>query len=208
MKDFAGPQWRTLVPLTPEETRRLAAFRASEAGSSAYAVDFFERSAREAAGLLNTRPDQLPARVATLQDEIKKLRKQLQKGAAADVKSVRVKLLEDAERIDGSAVIVGEMGEVPVAQLREAADWLRSEAGSAAMCLATRADGKPLLIAAVTEDLIAKGVKAGDLIKHVAGHVDGRGGGRPNLAQAGGTNPDGIPDALTAAAEWIKQKLT
>jgi len=172
------------------------------------AVHELERSARQAAALLQAAPDQLPARVAALQEEIKKLRKQLAQGAAADIKSVRQKLLDDAQRIGDSAVIVGELPEVPVEQMREAADWLRTQSGSAAVCLATTADGKPIMIAAMTKDLIKKGLKAGDLIRYVAPAIDGRGGGKPDLAQAGGKNPEGIPQALAAAAEWVKQKLT
>ena len=64
-----------------------------------------------------------------------------------------------------------------------------------------------MLIAAITDDLVKKGLKAGDIIKEVAPIVDGRGGGRPQMAQAGGKNPAKIKDALTAAAELIKQKL-
>ena len=171
------------------------------------AVQQIERSARQAAALLQTNPDQLADRIAGLQEEIKKLRRQLARGAAADIKSIRQKLLEEAEKVAGSAIIVGELPEAPVAQVREAADWLRSQAGSAAVCLATVSDGKPLLIAAMTGDLIAKGLKAGDLVKEVVGAIEGRGGGKPDLAQAGGQNPAGIPKALAAAAAWIKQKL-
>ncbi|HOJ76003.1 MAG TPA: alanine--tRNA ligase [Phycisphaerae bacterium] len=171
-------------------------------------VQQLERTAKEAAGLLNTGPEQLPARIAAMQEEIKKLRKQLTKGAAADVKGVRQKLLEEAERVNGAAIIVGELPEVPVEQIREAADWLRSQAGSAAVCLGVVAEGKPMLIAAVTDDLIAKGVKAGDLIKHIVPAIDGRGGGKPNLAQAGGNKPEGIPDALAAASAWVRERLS
>ncbi len=171
------------------------------------AVQQIEHNVRQAASLLNAAADQLPARIAALQDEIKKLRKQIQKGAVADIKSARQKLLDDAERVSGNAIIVGELPEVPVEQVREAADWLRTQAGSAAVCLATRTDGKPLLIAAMTADLVAKGLKAGDLIKAVVPAIDGRGGGKPDLAQAGGNNVEGIPQALAGAAEWIRKKM-
>ncbi|UCD30467.1 MAG: alanine--tRNA ligase, partial [Planctomycetota bacterium] len=171
------------------------------------AVQQIEQTARRAAGMLNTGIEDLPERVAGLQDEIKKLRKQLQKGAAADIKGVRQKLLDGAEKIGGTAVIVGEMPDVPVEQIREAADWLRTEAGSAAACLAANAGGKPLLIAAMTKDLIKKGLKSGDLIKHIVPAIDGRGGGKPDLAQAGGKKVEGIAEALALAREWIKEKL-
>ena len=171
------------------------------------AVQQLERTARQAAGLLKASPDQLPERIAGLQEEIKKLRKQLQKGATADVQGVRQRLLDEAERIAGHALIVGELPDVPVEQIREAADWLRSQAGSAALCLGARVDGKPMLVAAMTDDLVAKGLSAGELIKHVVPAIDGRGGGKPALAQAGGQKAEGIPDALAAAMAWLKSKL-
>ncbi len=171
------------------------------------AVHDLERSARQAAALLQTNPEQLADRISGLQEEIKKLRKQLAKGAASDLKSVRQKMLDEAERVGGSAIAVGELPEAPVVQVREAADWLRSQAGSAAVCLATVIEGKPLLVAAMTEDLVKKGLKAGDLIKEIAPLVEGRGGGKPDLAQAGGQDAAGIPAALEAAKAWAKKKL-
>ncbi|HSW47018.1 MAG TPA: alanine--tRNA ligase [Phycisphaerae bacterium] len=171
------------------------------------AVQQLERSARQAAGLLQTNVDQLADRIAGMQEEIKKLRKQFAKGAASDLKSLRQELLDKAEKVGGAAIIVGELPDAPVVQVREASDWLRSQAGSAAVCLATVNDGKPLLIAAMTENLVKKGLKAGDLIKEIAPLVDGRGGGKPDLAQAGGQNPAGIPSALDAAKRWIKTRL-
>lgn len=172
------------------------------------AVQALEANTRSAAALLNAGPDQLADRVAGLQEESKKLRKQLAKGAAADIKSIRQELLDGAERMGDTAIITGALPEVPVPQIREAADWLRSQAGSAVVCLGAVSEGKPMLIAAMTDDLIEKGLKAGDLIKSVVGAIDGRGGGKPNLAQAGGTRPEGIPDALAAAARWCKNKLS
>jgi alanyl-tRNA synthetase len=149
----------------------------------------------------------LRAAVAELQQTVKQQSKQHAAESAGIVKDARQKLLDDAEKVGGSAIVVGELPDVPVEQVREAADWLRTQAGSAAVCLAVRADGKPLLIAAITDDLVKKGLKAGDLIKHNVPAIAGRGGGKPNLAQAGGTNPDGIPDALRAAAMWLREKL-
>ncbi|MBN1491462.1 MAG: alanine--tRNA ligase, partial [Phycisphaerae bacterium] len=172
-------------------------------------VHGLERSVREAAGLLKTGPDQLAGRVGQLQDEIKTLRKQLQKGAAADLRTHRQKLLDAAETINGHRLIVGEVPQAPVEQLREAADWLRTEAGSAAILLGMNGEGgKPMLLAAVTDDLVKKGLHAGNLVKAIAEHIDGRGGGKPNLAQAGGKDPAGIPRALEAGAESLRGQLT
>jgi alanyl-tRNA synthetase len=172
------------------------------------AVQQLERTAREVSNLLKAGYDQLPDRISGLQEEIKKLRRQLAKGAAADIKSVRQDLLDKAERIGGSAVVVGELPEVPIEQVREAADWLRTEAKSAVVCLAVCTEGKPMLIAAMTDDLVKRGLKAGELIQAIVPAIDGRGGGKPNLAQAGGSKAEGIPQALALAGEWIKKKLT
>jgi alanyl-tRNA synthetase len=171
------------------------------------AVQQLERTARQVAGILKAGYDQLPDRIAGLQEEIKKLRRQLAKGAAADVKGVRQELLDKAERLGSAAIIVGELPEVPIEQVREAADWLRTQAGSAAVCLGVCSDGKPMLIAAMTDDLVKKGLKAGELIQAIVPAIDGRGGGKPNLAQAGGNKAEGIPQALALATEWIRKKL-
>jgi alanyl-tRNA synthetase len=145
--------------------------------------------------------------LAELQRAIKQQSKQQAAESAGALRTIREELLENAERVNGTAVVVGELPEAPVEQVRETADWLRTQAGSAGVCLAVRHEGKPMLVAAMTEDLVKKGLKAGELIRHVVTAIDGRGGGKPDLAQAGGKNPDGIPDALAGAAQWIRERL-
>jgi len=102
---------------------------------------------------------------------------------------------------------VGEVPDAPVEQLREAADWLRTQAGSAAVLLGMRGDGaRPVLLAAITDDLVRAGLHAGNLVRDLAPHIEGRGGGKPNLAQAGGRNAGGLAAALKAGADaWRKQ---
>jgi alanyl-tRNA synthetase len=149
----------------------------------------------------------LRAVMAELQEIVKQQSKQQAAAATRSIQSVRQQLLDEAERVNGTTLVVGALPDVPVAQMREAADWLRTEAGSAAVCLATVSEGKPMLIAAMTDDLVSKGLKAGDLIKHVVPAIDGRGGGKPNLAQAGGNNAEGVPQALELARGWMREKL-
>jgi len=146
--------------------------------------------------------------IAELQQRVKQQSKQQAAASAGALRSVRQALLDEAERVGGTAVVVGALPEVPVEQVREAADWLRAKAGSAAVCLATATDGKVTLVVAMTADLVKKGLKAGELVKEIAPAVDGRGGGKPDLAQAGGKNPAGISTAMTAATTWIKSRLT
>ncbi|MEP0841755.1 MAG: alanine--tRNA ligase [Phycisphaerae bacterium] len=145
--------------------------------------------------------------VAELQNTLKRQGKQQAAQSAGAIREARRNLLEAAVRINGTAVIVGELPDAPVEQIREAADWLRTQAGSAAVCLGTRPGGKPLILAALTDDLVARGLKAGDLIKQIAPAIDGKGGGKPQLAQAGGTNPEGLAKALAQAAEWYQSRL-
>jgi alanyl-tRNA synthetase len=84
---------------------------------------------------------------------------------------------------------------------------LKKKAKSAAIVLGFDDDGRATLLAGVTDDLVARGLKAGDIVKEIAPVVDGGGGGRPQMAQAGGKNPNKIGDALAKATEVIKQKL-
>ncbi|GAI25992.1 unnamed protein product, partial [marine sediment metagenome] len=90
----------------------------------------------------------------------------------------------------------------------QAVDMLKKKAKSAAVVLGFIEDGNVTLLAGVTDDLIKKGLKAGDIVKQIAPLIDGGGGGRPQMARAGGKNPEKIDDALTKAAEIIKEKLT
>jgi alanyl-tRNA synthetase len=85
-------------------------------------------------------------------------------------------------------------------------DKLKDGLKSAAIVLSAVADGKVTLIAGVTNDLTAK-VKAGELVNHVAQQIGGKGGGRPDMAQAGGTDPSKLPDALASVRAWVEQRL-
>jgi alanyl-tRNA synthetase len=90
--------------------------------------------------------------------------------------------------------------------LRELADKLRDKLRTCALVLGSALDGKVALIAAVTPDVIGK-LKAGDLVNFVAAQVGGKGGGKPDLAQAGGTLPEQLPGALQGVADWVRGKL-
>jgi alanyl-tRNA synthetase len=160
-------------------------------------------------GLLKTTPDQLENRVQSLLEDNRKLKKQLEKGAGSDLKTVAEKLLSEAETAGDAKIIVGEMPAASVEMIRGQIDWLRQKAKTCAMALASKSEeGKVLLFAAVTDDLIkGKGLKAGDIVKEIAPIVGGGGGGKPQLAQAGGKNPEKIPDALQKAVDLIREKL-
>jgi alanyl-tRNA synthetase len=160
--------------------------------------------------MLKTSADELVDRVNRLIKENKKLAKKLKSGAdraGSDAKDESKKLLEKCEKIDGTSVIIGRLSTTSVEQAREAIDMVKKKAKSAAVVLGFDDDGKVTLLAGFTDDLVKKGLKASDVVKAIAPIVDGGGGGRPQMAQAGGKKPEKIKDALDKAKELIKEKL-
>ena len=119
------------------------------------------------------------------------------------------KLLDSADKVGDATIITAKLPTTSVEQARAAIDMLKKKAKSAAVVFGFADDeGKVTLLAGVTDDLIKKGIKAGDIVKETAPIVDGGGGGQPHMAQAGGKNPAKIDDALKKANELIKEKLT
>jgi alanyl-tRNA synthetase len=129
------------------------------------------------------------------------------KGGGVDVMAEARSLLESCEKIGESSLIVGRLNTSSVEQGRSAIDMLKKKAKSAAIVLGFADGDNVVLLAGVTDDLIGKGVKAGDLVKEISPIVDGGGGGRPQMAQAGGKRPEKIDEALTKAIKIIKAKL-
>ena len=167
-----------------------------------------EHFARQAAVAASTSVGELPARVADLQAELRQVRRQLQKGQSADVAALRREMLAQAQRVGRCVVVVGELPGVAVQQLRESVDWLREEAGSAAVVLGSRQDSdNVLLVAGMTEDMVRAGLHAGDLIKQVAPIVGGGGGGKASLAQAGGKKADSLGEALRTARQILLDQV-
>ncbi len=159
------------------------------------------------AGRFNCKPEELGHRIDALQDEIKKLQHQLKKGAAIDLQSMADKLFADAGQVDGVKVIVGEVPFGPEEQLRNQVDRLKQKAGSAVVVVGWADDGKVGFIAAVTDDLVKKGLHAGKLVGQVAKVVGGGGGGKPTMAQAGGKDPAKLAEALQLARQLAQDQL-
>ncbi len=159
--------------------------------------------------MLKLPSEALVDRVGQLIKDNKKLSKQLRSAAASgsDTMAEAKQLLEKCEKAGQTSLIIGRLSTTSVEQAREAIDMLKKKAKSAAIVLGIDDDGKAALLAGMTNDLIKKGLKAGDIVKAIAPIVDGGGGGRPQMAQAGGKNPKKIDDALKKAAELIKEKL-
>ncbi len=160
--------------------------------------------------MLKTSAEALVERVERLMKENKKLAKQLKSGirqAGPDTMAEAKKLLEKCEKVGSTSVVIGRLETTSVERAREAIDMLKKKAKSAAVVLGFDEEGKVTLLAGMTDDLVKKGLKAGDIVKAIAPIVDGGGGGRPQMAQAGGKKPEKIKDALARARELIKEKL-
>jgi len=154
------------------------------------------------AGKFQCKPEELPTRVETLQEQVKTLQTQAKKAAAGNVADLLAKLVAEAPTVNGAKLVVSQLATVPVDVLRDQIDKLRKTMGSALLVLGLVDDeGKVALLAAASADLVKKGVKAGDIVKTIAEIVGGKGGGKPDLAQAGGKDASKLPDALKRAAE-------
>jgi alanyl-tRNA synthetase len=165
----------------------------------------------ELSATLKVPSESLVERVGQLLKDNKKLSKDLKAAArqsGSDSMKEARELLEKCEKIGEASIVIGQLSTTSVEQAREAVDMLKKKAKSAAIVLGFDEDGRATLLAGVTDDLVAKGLKAGDIVREIAPIVDGGGGGRPQMAQAGGKNPKKIGDALTRAGEMIKQKLS
>ena len=154
----------------------------------------------------NCKPEDVVQRVEALQDEIKKLQTQLKKGMAGDLNGAADKLIAAAANVNGAKVIVGELPPAPVEQMRAQLDRIRQIAKSAVVCVGWVDEGKVGLLTAVTDDLTKK-IEAGKLVGEAAKVVGGKGGGRKDMAQAGGNDPAKLADALALAKKLACEKL-
>jgi len=158
------------------------------------------------AGTLKVQPKDAPARVVAVLDQVRKLERELAalKGKLSSVQGDD--LAAQAFDVKGIKVLAAMLEGADVPTLRDTMDKLKDKLKSAAIVLAAVADGKVALIAGVTSDLTGK-LKAGELVNSVAQQIGGKGGGRPDMAQAGGTQPAHLPAALASVKTWVEAKL-
>ena len=161
----------------------------------------------EAAAALRVPAGEVPHRVAALAKEIRDLKKQLATGPKAGGVTAE-KLLEEAEKIGGATVIVADTPGVDAGGMRELIDRVRRKVSPAAVMLISGAEDKVTIVAGLTRDLVERGLSAGEWIKPAAEAVGGHGGGKPDMAQAGGKHPEKVPEALAAASANIERILT
>ncbi len=147
---------------------------------------------------------ELPEQLASLREKLRATEREVGKLRAELAGSSVGDLIEQKVDVDGIAVVTGQLSVNDKSDLRTAGDRLRDKLGSGVVVLGAEIDGKPSLIALVTADVIAKGVKAGDLVRESAVHIGGKGGGRPDLAEAGGKDASGLGNALAGVPDLVR----
>ena len=185
-------------------TRRITALTGPAALQK---VQDLEGALAEVASILKVPASEVPARVATLVKEVRDLKKQTARAATGGSEVSAETLLAEAKNVSGATVIVAEVpgGTPPV--MRQLIDQLRRKGAATAVLLGSREQDKVVLIAGISRDLETKGVHAGEWVRAAAEIVGGSGGGRADMAQAGGKEPDKLPAALDRARQAIQEQL-
>ena len=155
---------------------------------------------------LKTDPGNIENKLSALLDRVRKLEKELEQLKSRLASNAGDDMVSGAVEINGIKVIAHTLDGADNKTLRETVDQLKNKLGSAALILAAVQGEKVSLVAGVTKDNTDR-IKAGDLVNFVAEQVGGKGGGRPDMAQAGGNDPSGLPAALASVPDWIRQKL-
>jgi alanyl-tRNA synthetase len=170
----------------------------------AYILDQ-DQTRNRLAGLLKTPPDKLEDKISQLLEQMRKHEKELEKLQAKFVSSQGADLAAQAVDVGGLKVLAAEIKDADVKRLRDTLDQLKNKLGQAAIVLATVQDGKVILVAGVTAEATAR-VKAGELVNFVAAQIGGKGGGRADMAQAGGTDAAALPAALAGVPAWVEAR--
>jgi alanyl-tRNA synthetase len=173
-------------------------------GALAY-VQQQERQLQQVADAVKAQPQEAAARIAQILDNVKAMEKELARLKSKLASAQGDDLISQAVDCNGIKVLAALLEGADAAVLRETLDKLKDKLKSAAIVLAAVADGKVSLIAGVTPDLITR-IKAGELVNMVALQVGGKGGGRPDMAMAGGTQPEHLSTALASVPGWVKER--
>ncbi|QWD90457.1 alanine--tRNA ligase [Polynucleobacter sp. MWH-Braz-FAM2G] len=185
-----------------------AGIRRVEAVTGKNALQFLqnlEDRVNEAASILKTHPGDLVNRVAQLQESLRQAERELEKANSKLAASQGDELASQAIDVNGIKVLAARLDGADAGVLRETMDALKAKLKTAAIVLASVQGGKVSLIAGVTADSIGK-LKAGDLVNFVAQQVGGKGGGKPEMAMAGGTDPSKLGSALESVKDWVASK--
>jgi alanyl-tRNA synthetase len=169
--------------------------------------DQLEQTLSEAAKLLKTNPAGVVEKITHLQAEIKSLNAQIEALKSKAARESLGDVMDQVQEINGVKLLATKVDGVDMNGLRDLGDQLKNKLGDGVILLASVTDGKVNLVAMAGDGAQKSGAHAGNLIKSVAGLVGGGGGGRPNMAQAGGKNPDGVDACLAEAAKVLAQQV-
>ena len=169
--------------------------------------DKLEEIINEAAALLKTNAAGLTEKITHLQAEVKELHSENESLKSKAAQDALGDVMDRVEEVNGVKLLATALEDVDMNGLRDLGDQLKEKLGEGVVVLASANEGKVSLIAMATEGAMKQGAHAGNLIKAIAAKVGGGGGGRPNMAQAGGKNPAGIPDAIAAAKEALAGQI-
>ena len=186
-----------------------AGVRRIEALTGSVALDWIEQEEERlirVSGMLKGPREELDDRVSSLIERNRSLEKELDALKSRLASDAGKDLASAAREVAGVKVLAARLDGADPKSLRTTLDQLKDRLGSAVIVLATESDGRVSLVAGVTKDLTGR-LKAGDLIREVAAKVGGKGGGRPDMAQAGGSDPAGIPDALGLVPAWVGERV-
>ncbi len=179
-----------------------AGVRRIEALTGAGVMEYYanlEAELAAAAKAAKAEPANLAKKIEAMQEEIKALHSENEKLKAKAAKDALGDVMDQVVEVNGVKVLATKVADVDMNGLRTLGDQLKEKLGEGVVVLASAKDGKVSLLAMATDGAMAKGAHAGNLIKEIASVVGGGGGGRPNMAQAGGKNPEGIDEAIAKA---------
>ncbi len=188
-----------------------AGVRRIEALTSEGLIHYYEKLSADlvnASAAAKTTPDKLTERIEALQGEIKALQSENEKLKNQMAKDAVGNVMDQVVEINGVKLLAVALKDTGMNELRTLGDQFKEKLGNGVVVIASAADGKVNLMATATDEAVKAGAHAGNLIKGIAALVGGGGGGRPNMAQAGGKNPDGIPAALKKAEEVLRDQLS
>lgn len=166
-----------------------------------------EEALHEAAGLVKAQPAEVPGKIEHLLAELKALRSENEALKSKAAKDALGDVMDQVQEVSGVKLLAAKVSGVDMNGLRDLGDQLKAKLGEGVILLVSDKDGKVNMVAMATEGAMAKGAHAGNLIKGVAGKVGGGGGGRPNMAQAGGKNPGGIDEAISEAPRVLEGQI-
>ena len=166
-----------------------------------------EHLLKEAAQLIKASPENLAEKITHLQAENKALKGEVDSLKSKMAQEAAGNVLDRVKEVKGVKLLAAQLDGVDMNELRELGDQFKEKLGEGVVVLASGNEGKVSLMATVTNGAMKQGVHAGNLVKAIAGLVGGGGGGRPNMAQAGGKNPAGIPDAIAQAKTALENML-